>query len=82
MTTTEKTRMRTTRMSETRMLIAEVDRLIHENSELRHLLKEQLKISGKCCYAKAPAYYEIRQKLIDIGYGPQIINDILGEDLE
>lgn len=69
-------------MSETRMLIAEVDRLIHENSELRHLLKEQLKISGKCCYAKAPAYYEIRQKLIDIGYGPQIINDILGEDLE
>lgn len=58
-----------------------VDRLIEENAELRLLLKEQLKISGKCCYAKAPAYAQIRAKLIDLGYGSELITQILGEDL-
>ena len=58
-----------------------VDKLIEENSELRLLLKEQLKISGKCCYAKAPAYAEMRSRLINLGYGPEIITEILGEDL-
>jgi len=58
-----------------------VDKLREENSELRYLLKEQLKVSGKCCYAKAPAYYQIRQRLIELGYGPEIISDILGEQL-
>jgi hypothetical protein len=57
----------------------ELDKLREENSELRYLLKEQLKISGKCCYAKAPAYTQIRQRLIDLGYGPEIITEILGE---
>lgn len=52
-----------------------------ENEELRELLKEQLKISGKCCYAKAPAYAQIRQRLIELGYGPALITEILGEDL-
>lgn len=60
----------------------EIDRLREENDQLRYLLKEQLKISGKCCYAKAPAFAEMRYKLIQMGYGPQIINEILGEDLE
>jgi hypothetical protein len=55
--------------------------LQRENAELRMLLKEQLKISGKCCYAKAPAYAEIRNRLINLGYGPEIITEILGEDL-
>jgi hypothetical protein len=55
--------------------------LERENAELRLLLKEQLKISGKCCYAKAPAYAEIKAKLINLGYGPEIITEILGEDL-
>ncbi len=63
------------------MWIQEIDRLIQENSELRHLLKEQLKISGKCCYAKAPAFAQIRQKLIELGYGPEIITEILGQEL-
>lgn len=58
-----------------------VDKLIEENNELRLLLKEQLKISGKCCYAKAPAYAEMRARLINLGYGPEIITEILGEDL-
>ena len=61
--------------------ISEIDKLREENSELRYLLKEQLKVSGKCCYAKAPAYYQIRQRLIELGYGPDIISDILGEQL-
>ena len=61
--------------------IQEIDKLREENSELRHLLKEQLKISGKCCYAKAPAYAQIRQKLVEMGYGSEIITDILGEEL-
>jgi hypothetical protein len=61
--------------------ISEIDKLREENSELRYLLKEQLKISGKCCYAKAPAYAQIRQKLVEMGYGPEIITDILGEEL-
>ena len=56
-------------------------KLVHENEELRKLLKEQLKISGKCCYAKAPAYSKIREKLIELGYGPDIINETIGEDL-
>ena len=56
-------------------------KLERENDELRLLLKEQLKISGKCCYAKAPAYAEIKAKLINLGYGPEIITEILGEDL-
>lgn len=68
-------------MTPTKMLIDEVDRLVHENCELRLLLKEQLKISGKCCYAKAPAYAEIKAKLINLGYGPELINEVLGEDL-
>lgn len=68
-------------MNPTTMLIHEVDRLVNENSELRHLLKEQLKISGKCCYAKAPAYSQIRQKLIELGYGPEIITGMLGDEL-
>lgn len=68
-------------MTVTKMLTDEIDRLVLENCELRHLLKEQLKISGKCCYAKAPAYAEIRHKLITLGYGPEIITEILGEDL-
>jgi hypothetical protein len=68
-------------MTVTKMLTDEIDRLILENCELRQLLKEQLKISGKCCYAKAPAYAEIRHKLINLGYGPEIITEILGEDL-
>lgn len=55
--------------------------LERENAELRKLLKEQLKISGKCCYAKAPAYAEIKHKLINLGYGPDIITEILGEEL-
>lgn len=59
--------------------IQEIDRLREENDELRHLLKEQLKISGKCCYAKAPAYAQIRQKLIEMGYGPELITEILGD---
>lgn len=58
-----------------------IDALTEENCELRHLLKEQLKVSGKCCYAKAPAYAEIRYKLIKLGYGPDIITEILGEEL-
>lgn len=58
-----------------------IDALREENGELRHLLKEQLKISGKCCYAKAPAYYDIRNKLIKLGYGPEILTEILGEEL-
>ena len=58
-----------------------IDALREQNCELRHLLKEQLKISGKCCYAKAPAYAQIRQKLITLGYGPEIITEILGEEL-
>ncbi len=62
-------------------MIQEIDKLREENSELRHLLKEQLKISGKCCYAKAPAYAQIRQKLVEMGYGSEIITDILGEEL-
>jgi hypothetical protein len=61
--------------------VTEIDRLREENDELRHLLKEQLKISGKCCYAKAPAYAQIRQKLFELGYGPEIITEILGEEL-
>lgn len=61
--------------------IQEIDRLREENDELRHLLKEQLKISGKCCYAKAPAYAQIRQKLIEMGYGPELITEILGDKL-
>jgi hypothetical protein len=71
------------RMTETMMMtmIQEIDKLREENSELRHLLKEQLKISGKCCYAKAPAYAQIRQKLVEMGYGSEIITDILGEEL-
>ena len=68
-------------MTPTKMLIDEVDRLVQENCELRLLLKEQLKISGKCCYAKAPAYAEMRVRLINLGYGPEIITEILGEDL-
>lgn len=68
-------------MTPTKMLIDEVDRLVQENCKLRLLLKEQLKISGKCCYAKAPAYAEIKAKLINLGYGPEIITEILGEDL-
>jgi hypothetical protein len=68
-------------MTVTKMLTDEIDRLVLENCELRQLLKEQLKISGKCCYAKAPAYAEIRHKLINLGYGPEIITEILGEDL-
>jgi hypothetical protein len=59
----------------------EQSELERENAELRMLLKEQLKISGKCCYAKAPAYAEIRNRLINLGYGPEIITEILGEDL-
>jgi hypothetical protein len=59
----------------------EIDGLREKNDELRHLLKEQLKISGKCCYAKAPAYAQIRQKLIELGYGPEIITEILGEEV-
>lgn len=59
----------------------ELKLLRQENDELRYLLKEQLKISGKCCYAKAPAYAQIRQKLVEMGYGPEIITDILGEEL-
>ena len=57
-----------------------IDALREENGELRHLLKEQLKISGKCCYAKAPAYAQIRQRLIELGYGPEILTEILGEE--
>jgi hypothetical protein len=68
-------------MTVTKMLTDEIDRLVLENCELRQLLKEQLKISGKCCYAKAPAYAEIRNRLINLGYGPEIITEILGEDL-
>ena len=60
----------------------EIDRLREENSELRYLLKEQLKISGKCCYAKAPMYAQVRQKLFELGYGPDIVTEILGESLE
>lgn len=56
-------------------------KLVHENDELRKLLKEQLKISGKCCYAKAPAYSKIREKLIELGYGPDIISETIGEEL-
>ena len=56
-------------------------KLVHENDELRKLLKEQLKISGKCCYAKAPAYSKIREKLIELGYGPDIITETIGEEL-
>ena len=55
-----------------------IDALREENGELRHLLKEQLKISGKCCYAKAPAYDQIRQKLLELGYGPEMLKEILG----
>jgi hypothetical protein len=57
-----------------------IDALREENGELRHLLKEQLKISGKCCYAKAPAYAQIRQRLLELGYGPEILTEILGEE--
>jgi hypothetical protein len=57
-----------------------IDALREENGELRHLLKEQLKISGKCCYAKAPAYAQIRQRLFELGYGPEILTEILGEE--
>lgn len=56
-------------------------KLVYENDELRKLLKEQLKISGKCCYAKAPAYSKIREKLIELGYGPDIITETIGEEL-
>lgn len=59
----------------------EIDRLREENDELRYLLKEQLKISGRCCYAKAPAYDQIRKKLIGMGYGPEIVREVLGEEL-
>ena len=55
--------------------------LRQQNEELRKLLKEQLKISGKCCYAKAPAYSKVREKLIELGYGPDIITETIGEDL-
>lgn len=56
-------------------------KLVHENEELRKLLKEQLKISGKCCYAKAPAYSKVREKLVELGYGPDIITETIGEEL-
>jgi len=71
------------RMMVTMMMttIQEIDKLREENSELRYLLKEQLKISGKCCYAKAPAYAQIRQKLIEMGYGPELITEVLGDEL-
>lgn len=59
----------------------ELEDLKKQNEELRKLLKEQLKISGKCCYAKAPAYSKVREKLIELGYGPDIITDTIGEDL-
>lgn len=58
-----------------------VERLLAENNVLRTLLKEQLKISGKCCYVKAPAYSQIRAKLIEMGYGPEIVTEVLGEDV-
>lgn len=58
-----------------------VEQLLAENNILRTLLKEQLKISGKCCYAKAPAYSQIRAKLIEMGYGPEIVTEVLGEDV-
>jgi len=61
--------------------IHRINELEEENSELRRLLKEQLKISGKCCYAKAPAYAQIRQKLIEMGYGPELITEVLGDEL-
>ena len=72
-------------MNEMLKAIEETTRVIEslklENGELRHLLKEQLKISGKCCYAKAPAYAQIRQRLIELGYAKEIITEMLGEDL-
>ena len=61
--------------------IREIDRLRKENDELRNLLKEQLKISGKCCYAKAPSYSKIKEKLIELGYKEEVITETLGEDL-
>jgi len=73
------TGMRSATMSES--LYDREAKLVHENDELRKLLKEQLKISGKCCYAKAPAYSKIREKLIELGYGPDIITETIGEEL-
>jgi len=68
-------------MSRMMVTIHRINELEEENSELRRLLKEQLKISGKCCYAKAPAYAQIRQKLIEMGYGPELITEVLGDEL-
>lgn len=62
-------------------LLREIEVLQAENATLRTLLKEQLKISGKCCYAKAPSYSKIREKLEGLGYKEEITTQILGEEL-
>lgn len=58
--------------------IEELNYLEKQVETLQRLLKEQLKISGKCCYAKAPNYSAIRSELIGLGYGPDIINETVG----
>ena len=61
-------------------LLREIEVLQAENATLRTLLKEQLNISGKCCYAKAPSYSKIREKLIQLGYKKEITSEIVGEE--
>jgi len=61
--------------------IEELNWMENQIATLQELLKEQLKISGKCCYAKAPSYSKIREKLEALGYKEQITTEILGEDL-
>jgi hypothetical protein len=59
--------------------VEELNYLEKQVETLQRLLKEQLKISGKCCYAKAPNYAAIRSELVSLGYGPDIISDTIGK---
>ncbi len=60
--------------------VEELNYLEKQVETLQRLLKEQLKISGKCCYAKAPNYSGVRAELISLGYGPDIISETIGNE--
>jgi anion-transporting ArsA/GET3 family ATPase len=59
--------------------VEELNHLENRVETLQRLLKEQLKVSGKCCYAKAPNYAGIRSELVSLGYGPDIISETIGK---
>ena len=56
-----------------------IERLQKENAELKELLKEQLKISGKCCYTKSSSYKEIKSKLAELGYSDDDVKQTIGD---